>query len=118
VVKKGELKAAGTAALILLLGLGLAASPLRALEPQPAAKPTAAMPAEPKAAGFPGMDEAVNEKVATDAGAHPKDPFINLEAMGDLWNTVLLLGGGAAGFVIGRYWHLLFGRKDEHVGNP
>lgn len=63
--------------------------------------------------GFPGMDEAVNEKMAEDAGAKPRDPYINLEAMGDLWNFVLLLGGGAAGFVMGRYWYLLFEKKKK-----
>ncbi len=60
---------------------------------------------------FTGMDEAVNEKFAADAGREPKDPFINTEAMGDLWNTLLLTAGGVCGFIIGRYWHLISKKK-------
>lgn len=60
---------------------------------------------------FAGMDEAVNEKMAEDAGAAPRGPYIDTESKGDLWNTLLLGAGGACGFVIGRWWHLLFGAK-------
>jgi cobalt/nickel transport system permease protein len=56
---------------------------------------------------FSGMDEAVNEKLAEDAGLEPKDPLINTESWGDLWNAILLLAGGVCGFVIGRWWHLI-----------
>jgi cobalt/nickel transport system permease protein len=61
--------------------------------------------------GMAGMDEAVNSKLAEEAGKAPRDPYINLEALGDAWNTVLLLGGAICGFIIGRWWHLLFERK-------
>lgn len=54
--------------------------------------------------GFGGMDEMVNERLAEEAGLEPKDPFINVEAMGDLWNALLLLAGGFCGFLVGRYW--------------
>lgn len=57
-----------------------------------------------------GMDEAVNETLAEDAGATPQSPLLDTESMGDLWNTVLLSAGGVCGFVIGRYWHLI-GKK-------
>jgi cobalt/nickel transport system permease protein len=60
---------------------------------------------------FSGMDEAVNEKLAENAGLKPKDPFINIESMGDLWNAVLLLAGGVCGFVIGRWWNLISEKK-------
>lgn len=60
---------------------------------------------------FTGMDEAVNEKFAADAGRESKDPFVNTEAMGDLWNTLLLTAGGVCGFIIGRYWHLISKNK-------
>lgn len=63
---------------------------------------------EPKA--YTGMDEKVNEAMAESAGAKPHDPYINLEDKGDVWNAMLLAGGGLAGFIIGRCWHLLFGR--------
>jgi cobalt/nickel transport system permease protein len=64
-----------------------------------------------------GMDEAVNEKMSEEAGLKPQEPYINLESMGDLWNTALMLAGGVAGFIIGRWWHLLFGgRKPAAIG--
>lgn len=56
-----------------------------------------------------GMDEAVNEKMAASAGAPPRAPYIDLQAFGDAWNAVMMLAGGACGFIIGRWWHLLFG---------
>ncbi len=60
-----------------------------------------------------GMDDAVNAKMAEHAGAPPRNPYLNLEAMGDLWNLVLMLGGGIAGFIVGRRWHLLFGPSPQ-----
>jgi cobalt/nickel transport system permease protein len=63
--------------------------------------------------GMTGMDEAVNEKLAEDAGKAPRDPYINLESLGDVWNTVMLLGGAICGFIIGRWWHILFDRKEN-----
>ncbi len=63
--------------------------------------------------GLAGMDEAVNERLAEKAGKAPRDPYINLEALGDVWNSVLLLGGAVCGFIIGRWWHILFERKND-----
>ncbi|MCP4118588.1 MAG: hypothetical protein GY737_24985 [Desulfobacteraceae bacterium] len=68
--------------------------------------------AEPLAS-FSGMDEAVNEHMAENAGLPPRDPYINLEDKGDLWNLFLLGGGSLCGFVIGRWWHLLFQSKEQ-----
>ena len=70
-------------------------------------------PGESHEEGMAGMDEAVNEKLAEDAGKAPRDPYINLEALGDVWNTVMLLGGAICGFIIGRWWHILFDRKEN-----
>lgn len=56
---------------------------------------------------FSGMDEAVNEKMSEDAGLQARDPLINIEAMGDLWNALLLLAGGVCGFILGKWWHLI-----------
>jgi len=66
-----------------------------------------------KGSGMAGMDEAVNEHMAEAAGLPARDPYINTEAMGDLWIMLLLLGGGVCGFIIGRWWHLLWGRPQE-----
>ncbi len=53
---------------------------------------------------FKGMDEIVNEGLAEQAGVPSRDPFINIEAMGELWNLLLLLGGGVCGFILGRQY--------------
>ena len=60
---------------------------------------------------FTGMDEAVNEKLAEAAGRPARDPYIDTESMGDLWNLLLLSAGGICGFVVGRWWHLLWGNR-------
>ena len=65
--------------------------------------------------GMTGMDEAVNERFAEAAGLPAREPYINTEAMGDLWNMLLLLAGGVCGFIIGRWWHLLWGKQKKGV---
>lgn len=63
------------------------------------------------AARYSGMDEAVNEKLAQNAGRAAREPYIDTEGMGDLWNLLLLSAGGVCGFIVGKYGHLLWGRK-------
>jgi cobalt/nickel transport system permease protein len=92
-----------------LLGL---ATPALAGQPGQEAistSPGADVPASETKAGFTGMDESVNEHMSEVAGIKIRDPYINLESQGDVWNAVLLLGGGICGFIVGRWWHLLFG---------
>ena len=81
--------------------------------------PAAAVPASETKSGFTGMDESVNEHVSEVAGLKVHEPYINLESQGDVWNAVLLFGGGIAGFILGRWWHLLFGgtKQSEKVVN-
>ncbi len=89
-------------------------APVFAQQGAPHTETIQAKPGESHEAGMAGMDEAVNEKLAENAGRAPRDPYINLEALGDVWNTVMLLGGAICGFIIGRWWHLLFERKKDH----
>lgn len=106
----GFAKAAGLALLMALLlpGAGLRAQTGEALASK---APVALAAAQAAPTGFSGMDEVVNEAVAEAGGAPPREPFINLETKGDLWNMLLLLGGGLAGFLLGRHWHHLFGLR-------
>jgi len=60
---------------------------------------------------FSGMDDSVNVDLAEKAGVPARKPYINVEEWGDLWNLILLLGGGVCGFVIGRYWDHIWGRR-------
>ena len=108
------LRVVSKATLTLVLVLSMAGS-LLILSSEAKASNTVpvAGAATPKAGGpkaYTGMDEKVNEAIAESAGAKPHDPYINLEDKGDVWNAMLLAGGGLAGFIIGRRWHLLFGQ--------
>ena len=63
---------------------------------------------------FSGMDEAVNDALAKKAGRSSRKPYLNTEDMGgDLWNLLLLSAGGICGFILGRYWHLLWGKPQS-----
>jgi hypothetical protein len=62
---------------------------------------------------FTGLDQSVNQAMAEEAGVPGRDPFINTEAWGELWNLLLLLGGGVCGFVLGRYWNQIWGRPPD-----
>ena len=86
-------------------------------EQQPPEHPISSNEASESLSKFAGMDEAVNEKFAEDAGRPARDPYINTEAMGDLWNLLLLSAGAICGFILGRWWHLLWGdpgKRDHH----
>ncbi len=93
----------GLLALVLATGLLLG---------QPIPSQAKTVPAVEESEGMMGMDEAVNEKLAQAAGQAARSPFIDTESLGDdVWNALLLLAGGGCGFVIGRGWHLLFGKE-------
>ena len=68
-------------------------------------------PSQDQAGRFPGMDQAVNVDLAAKAGIPPRKPYINVEQWGDLWNLILLFGGGMAGFVVGRRWNHIWGKR-------
>ena len=74
------------------------------------------LPALAPARTFTGMDESVNEVVAAAGGAPARAPYLDLEKTGDLWNFILLSGGGIAGFIVGLNWHRLFGPAREPLG--
>jgi cobalt/nickel transport system permease protein len=104
-------------AMVLALGMtignpGMAPEAMAAEQPPVTAESNAATGAP---GSYTGMDEKVNEAMAEHAGAKPRAPYINLENKGDVWNALLLVGGGIAGFIIGRSWHVLFGRERERA---
>ncbi len=109
-----SLKVIAPVAFVLFISSFFILVPGRPLSAQPEASHTAGIqehPSQNHEERMAGMDEAVNEKLAEKAGKSPRDPYINIEALGDVWNTVLLLGGAICGFIIGRWWHLLFEKK-------
>jgi cobalt/nickel transport system permease protein len=74
---------------------------------------SASAPASESKSGFTGMDEAVNEHMSEVAGLKVHEPYINLESKGDVWIAALLLAGGISGFILGRWWHLLFSGHNQ-----
>ncbi|MHB9022695.1 MAG: energy-coupling factor ABC transporter permease [Armatimonadota bacterium] len=108
--------ATATVATLLLLMAMLLPSATAASSPQATGHLVAQQAQQDdKPAPFTGMDEAVNEAMAEKAGRPPRDPYINTESYADLWNAIMLLAGGVCGFIIGRYWPLLFGRKKDEL---
>jgi hypothetical protein len=96
-----------TAALCLAIAIGFAA-------PGALAQGGTAIPAESSRknpAHFLGMDDSVNTDLAAQAGVPARKPYINVEEWGDLWNFVLLFGGAISGFVVGRRWDQIWGRR-------
>jgi hypothetical protein len=85
---------------------------------EPVAVEVEGKPKAEKPKAYTGMDEKVNEAMAEKAGTKAHDPYINLEEKGDVWNTTLLAGGALAGFIIGRWWHLLFVRQKDTTDIP
>ncbi len=104
--------------LLLHPGYSAAASPKKteATEKEQVSTHSAPDPGTPQVtetAKFAGLDEAVNEKLAEAAGQPARAPYIDTESMGDLWNLLLLSAGGICGFVVGRWWHLLWGNRRD-----
>ena len=68
---------------------------------------------------WPGVDEAVVEKIAKEHGRAAHQPLINTD-QGDILLFAFLLAGAAGGFAAGYYWRVLTGartRQDEVVQN-
>ena len=60
---------------------------------------------------FPGMDESVNVDLAKRAGVPERKPYFDVESLGELWNLILLTAGAVCGFVVGRRWDQIWGRR-------
>jgi cobalt/nickel transport system permease protein len=106
---------------LLLLGLTTALLPVHGSAAEGGRKTSTGQAKEAprqEPGSFAGMDEAVNERLAEAAGAAARAPYLDPESWGDLWNTLLLGAGGVCGFVLGRWWHLLFGRGDTVSSHP
>jgi hypothetical protein len=95
--------------------VGMAALSIGAALSAPAVLAQGAKEAVPSSqnrpARFPGMDQSVNVDLAEKAGVPARKPYLNVEEWGDLWNLMLLLGGGVCGFVVGRYWDQIWGKS-------
>jgi len=61
---------------------------------------------------WPGVDEAVVEKIAKEHGREASEPFINTDR-GDLLLFVFLVTGAVGGFVAGYYWRVLTERRPQ-----
>lgn len=59
---------------------------------------------------WPGVDEAVVEKVARQHGRPAREPLINTD-QGDLLLFLFLLAGAVGGFAAGYYWRVLIEQR-------
>lgn len=59
---------------------------------------------------WPGVDEAVVEKISREHGRESRDSLINTD-QGDLLLFAFLLAGAAGGFAAGYYWRVLLEGK-------
>ena len=100
-LRKGRIAAA-------CIAVALSVSAPCAIAQEPAAAATAS---QRSTARFLGMDDSVNTDLAAKAGVPARTPYINVEEWGDLWNFVLLFGGAVCGFVVGRRWDHIWGRR-------
>ncbi len=66
---------------------------------------------------WPGVDEAVVNKFAENAGRSPSGPFLNF-GEGDIQLFLFLIAGSVGGFVAGYYYRDLFGSRTSKVKNP
>jgi hypothetical protein len=64
---------------------------------------------------WPGVDEAVVEKIAGEHGHAARKPFIDL-GEGDLLLFAFLCAGAIGGFAAGYYWRKLVGEKSTETG--
>jgi ABC-type cobalt transport system substrate-binding protein len=61
---------------------------------------------------WPGVDDAVVNKIAREHGREEKPPLL-LSAEGDLQLFLFLLAGAVGGFVAGYYWRVLLEGKNR-----
>jgi cobalt/nickel transport system permease protein len=115
VVKKAPAKKLGQAVAALLLVVGLLGVPGRARAAEPAAPGQAAtVPASVAPAPvvtYSALDD-LTDGMAAKAGTPTKPYWIDLEGYHDIWSSLCMFAGLAVGFVLGRYWHLLFTKQD------
>jgi ABC-type cobalt transport system substrate-binding protein len=65
---------------------------------------------------WPGIDEAVVNKIAREHGREER-PSLFPAAEGDLQLFMFLLAGTVGGFVAGYYWRVLLEGKQKRTGN-
>jgi cobalt/nickel transport protein len=66
---------------------------------------------------WPGVDEAVVQKFAENAGRPAREPLLNL-GEGDIQLFFFLIAGAVGGFVAGYYYRDLFAPRPNRAKNP
>jgi cobalt/nickel transport system permease protein len=102
------------AALAVMLFLALGFSGL-ALSARAEAAPAASAGSSATAETFGALDD-MTDGMAEKAGTPSKPPLLmDLEKYPDIWSSVMMLAGLAVGFILGRWWHLLFGKPEDRA---
>jgi len=121
VVDKAGRKNLGRAVAGLLLALSLcgmagrASAAEAAASSRPAAAPAFVAPTP--VVTYSALDD-LTDGMAEKAGTPTKPYWINLEGYHDIWSSLCMLAGLAVGFILGRYWHLLFIKEGRDSAVP
>jgi cobalt/nickel transport system permease protein len=123
VVKKADPKklrqAAAVAVALVVLGLLGLAGRASAAGSAPASQPGAASAAVAPVpvVTYSALDD-LTDGMAEKAGTPTKPYWIDLEGYHDIWSSLCMLAGLAVGFILGRYWHLLFIKEGRDSALP
>ncbi|HXB98145.1 MAG TPA: energy-coupling factor ABC transporter permease [bacterium] len=121
VVKKEGPKKLGRAAAVVLVALALLGAAGRAVaaDSAPSSRPAAAADsvAPTPVVTYSALDD-LTDGMAEKAGTPTKPYWIDLEGYHDIWSSLCMLAGLAVGFILGRYWHLLFIKEGQDSGVP
>jgi len=89
----------------LVLGLLFSGRDALAAEAKPAQ--AIAVAVSPAAEEYGALDDMTNG-MAKRAGTPSRDPYLDLEKYPEIWSSLMMFAGLAVGFILGRWWHLLF----------
>jgi cobalt/nickel transport system permease protein len=110
-------KKLGTALVLIVLAAACLSASTAVAAEKPAAKAASSAlsgsaAVSPAAETFGALDD-LTDGMAEKAGTPSKEHWIDLEKYSDIWSSMMMFAGLAVGFILGRWWHLLFGKRED-----
>lgn len=106
-------KKAVLVATMLLLAMGATGLPVSLRAEAPASVSASAAVQAPLAVPTYSALDDLTDGMAARAGTPTKSPLIDLEKYHDIWSSMMMIAGLIVGFIIGRRWHILFGKAED-----